>query len=429
MVLPAKQITINVWLLIFVSFLTPVLFEFLAADTAFMEDVSSIVWFLHLIPSTFFSYYYGLRGGLFSAFLFIILHLLVEFIDNPEYEFSGSALLILGEVSFANILLIVPISRLIVKLNKEKLQLESLTIEMAKRKEQLQNIFDNLDVAIWSLDLQEQSLQVSTELERIYGVSREEIVKYPVSIWKEMIHPEDRNVAECLDEQLFSGQSGNAMYRILRRDGEIRWVQDRGVPIVDASGKVIRIDGVVIDVTETKQANDQIKKMAFHDPLTGLPNRRYFEEKLSIAMKSAKADDEKLVVLFMDLDGFKKVNDTFGHEAGDLLLQEVGVRCQNCMGPDDLLARLAGDEFTILLPQADIEQAMAVSRKMIAEIQKPFPIDKNLVSFTSSIGISLYPEHGETPEMLIKRADEAMYWAKESGKNSFRVYKNVGLVK
>ncbi|MBP1934679.1 diguanylate cyclase domain-containing protein [Ammoniphilus resinae] len=427
MVLNAKQIPIKVWLIIFVSFLTPILFEFLAANTAFMEEFASIVWLLHLIPSTFFSYYYGLRGGLFSAFLFIILHLLVELIDNPEDEISVGSLLILGEISFANLLLIVPISRLFVKLNKEKLQLESVTTEMTKRKEQLQNIFDNLDVAIWSLDVQEQSLQVSTELERIYGVSREEIVMNPDSIWSKMIHPEDRFLAENLDQQLFSGQPGNAVYRILRRDGEVKWVQDRGVPIVDASGKVIRIDGVVIDITEMKLANDQIKKMAFYDPLTGLPNRRFFEKKLSDTLAQAKSREEQLVILFMDLDGFKNVNDTLGHEAGDRLLQEVGARSKKCMGPADLIARLAGDEFTILLPNASVERAIDVSQRLIDEIQKPFLFADNQARVTPSIGISLFPEHGESPENLVKRADEAMYRAKAMGKNNVQVYKNVGV--
>ncbi|MBP1934705.1 sensor domain-containing diguanylate cyclase [Ammoniphilus resinae] len=418
-----KRIPIKVRLLLFICFLIPILFEFFAADTFLLEVVSAIAWLLYMIPSVFFSYYYGLKGGIFSIILFLAAHLTMEFIDPKGI--SKDELFIIAELAFANILLIVPISLLMEKLKAEKAHLQSVTQELTKSKEQLQNIFNHLDVAIWSLDVQEQSIHVSTALEKIYGITREEILENPISLWKEMIHPEDRWVSENLDQQLSSGQPSKAIYRIIRRDGEERWVEDRGVPLADSSGRVRRIDGVVIDITESKMAHDKIKAMAFQDPLTGLPNRRYFEKELFRAITQAKDSEmEQMAVLFMDLDGFKKVNDTLGHDAGDLLLQEVAVRCKTCIGNKEsgVLSRFAGDEFTIFIPHANEAEAIRISQKFIQEIQKPFGMANSQVIVTPSIGISLYPEHGNSAKTLLKKADEAMYRAKQFGRNNFQVY-------
>lgn len=205
-----NRIPFNIWVLIFVCYLMPIIIELLASDSFLGEIASSIVWFLYLIPSVFFSYYSGLKGGMVSTLLSVIIHVLIELLDNMEGKIDGRELLIMGEIAFANILLIFPISRLIEKLNSERLRLELLSRELARSEEQLQNIFNNLDVAIWSFDVQEQSIRVSTGLERLYGISRERILKDSTSLWKERIHPEDRWIAEDLEKQLFSGHPSKA---------------------------------------------------------------------------------------------------------------------------------------------------------------------------------------------------------------------------
>jgi diguanylate cyclase (GGDEF)-like protein len=141
------------------------------------------------------------------------------------------------------------------------------------------------------------------------------------------------------------------------------------------------------------------------------------------SVNKAAENNGELTVLFLDLDGFKKVNDTLGHDVGDLLLQEVATRLKSCTREVDTVARLAGDEFTIILSQTPKKKAVGVAERILEELQKPFSINNNQVMVTTSIGIALYSEHGPDSETLMKYADKAMYQAKKHGKNNYRIYK------
>jgi diguanylate cyclase (GGDEF)-like protein len=163
--------------------------------------------------------------------------------------------------------------------------------------------------------------------------------------------------------------------------------------------------------------------MAYQDPLTGLCNRRFFEESLNKAINKANTLSQKvLAVMFIDLDGFKQVNDTFGHDAGDLLLREVAERLITCVREQDTIARLAGDEFTIVLPDIYQGDVMNVAQRIIKSLQAPCMINGHEVVVTASIGISFYRNQHDNAKTLMKHADIAMYTAKQEGKNTYHIY-------
>ena len=183
------------------------------------------------------------------------------------------------------------------------------------------------------------------------------------------------------------------------------------------------IFGIARDVSDRKRAEDTIHFQAYHDLLTGLPNRSLFKDRIDIALAHAKRNQSMLAVMFIDLDRFKVINDTLGHAAGDELLQAVSTRLRSCLREGDTLSRFGGDEFTLLLPHIQAEEdALQVTRKIRSQLDKPFAIDGNEVFLGASIGISVYPKDGSSMNALVKNADMAMYQIKQRGRNGFQFY-------
>lgn len=183
---------------------------------------------------------------------------------------------------------------------------------------------------------------------------------------------------------------------------------------------------VVRDVTERAHAEEQIRHLAYHDPLTELPNRLLFRDRLNVALSQAERHRERLAVLFLDLDRFKIINDSLGHNTGDSLLQEVAQRVLGVVRESDTVARLGGDEFTVLLPSLRAqEDAISIARKILETIREPFFIEGRELFVTTSIGVSIFPEDGNQADALIKSADTAMYQAKENGRNNIQSYNAV----
>jgi diguanylate cyclase (GGDEF)-like protein len=174
-------------------------------------------------------------------------------------------------------------------------------------------------------------------------------------------------------------------------------------------------------LTRLKQTNEQITHLAYHDALTSLPNRILFYDRLNLAITKARRDKESIAVLFLDLDGFKAINDTFGHDVGDALLREVSRRIMACVRDSDTVARMGGDEFTVILCGARAPNSNdRVAKEIIEAIANPFVLNGKSCSVSASIGIALYPDNGETAEQLVKISDATMYLAKHSGKNCYR---------
>ena len=194
-------------------------------------------------------------------------------------------------------------------------------------------------------------------------------------------------------------------------------------PLLDLVGKARGAVGAWLEITGRKQAEEQARSLAYHDPLTGLPNRLLFQDRLGLAVAQAHRHRKPLAMLFLDLDRFKVINDSLGHTVGDRLICEVAGRLRTCLREGDTVARLGGDEFTLLLP--DIGQAVdaaKVAKKVLDLVRMPFAVDGRELFVTASAGISLYPDDGSDAETLVKNADTAMYRAKEQGRDNYQLY-------
>ncbi|HEX7151940.1 MAG TPA: EAL domain-containing protein [Thermoanaerobaculia bacterium] len=212
-------------------------------------------------------------------------------------------------------------------------------------------------------------------------------------------------------------------YRAIRKDGSLVWFESTSRALVDPhSGNVEEIVSVTRDITERKTAEEQIEYQAYHDALTGLPNRLLFRDRLTVALAHAKRQQHLLAAMFLDLDRFKYVNDTLGHSVGDELLKAIAVRLQSMLREEDTIARMGGDEFTILLADlASAEDAAKIAQKLIDAIAQPVHLEGQDLYITTSIGIALYPNDGASAEQLLQNADNAMYRAKEAGRNGYQL--------
>jgi len=207
------------------------------------------------------------------------------------------------------------------------------------------------------------------------------------------------------------------------RKGDPYFVSLSGEPVFDSDGVFTGYRGVSREITDQKIAEKRIQYLATHDGLTGLPNRLMFSQLLNVLIPTATRFGRPFAVLFIDLDRFKFINDTLGHEAGDMLLKEVTVRFKQALRASDVIARLGGDEFVVLIQEiANPEQAANVARKILSAALKPIELLGHECRVTASIGISVYPDDGEDEQALMKNADIAMYYAKEEGKNNFQFY-------
>ncbi|TKC18891.1 sensor domain-containing protein [Robertmurraya kyonggiensis] len=421
--------------------------------------------------------------------------------------------------------------------------------ELQKEKENLQQIFDSVEVTIWSNNIVEQRIHVSKGVEKVSG--------YPVkrffddySFWMKIFLPEDRQKLDQFYKQVLSGKSDDVEARFIHANGETHWAYVSGTPIFDKENKVIKINGIVVDITsridtvgklkesenryrsvvelspnliviyqderlvyanpattkllglelselkgksafqfihptflekavecskrkslhnkETdyieykiikpngeiaflelagneiayngqsailmvgtdvtakKQQQERIEYMAFHDALTGLPNRYMYNDTLEEALERCKQAHHVLGVMFIDVDHFKSVNDTMGHEAGDELLKQVSERIRENVREEDMVARPGGDEFTVLLENVHENLVRDIAHRIIKAFTSPFLINNKEIYASNSIGVSLYPVDGDDKETLNSKADIAMYFAKKSGKNKYQFFNEHG---
>jgi len=206
-------------------------------------------------------------------------------------------------------------------------------------------------------------------------------------------------------------------------DGSIRHLVGNAAPLRDPSGKVYGAVGAFIDITARRNMEEQIRRMAHFDSLTNLPNRILLMDRLEQALAISQRNHSKTAVIFMDLDHFKKINDSLGHHVGDMLLQQVAERIRSALREVDTVSRLGGDEFVMVLPELrHTEDATTIAEKLVRALDEDFFVSGDKVRISTSLGISIYPDHAADASTLIRIADKAMYHAKQAGRNTYRFY-------
>jgi diguanylate cyclase (GGDEF)-like protein/PAS domain S-box-containing protein len=306
---------------------------------------------------------------------------------------------------------------------KDITESKNIQKQLLETKTQLQNIFNSIDICLWSIQVEENKVtHISPACEEIYGYTQSDFLNKPL-LWKEAVHPLDLASVEEKQHLLRKGHPIQHEYRIVDAKGNTKWVQDHSVPILNSEGILERVDGVVFDITKRREAEESLRFMAYHDPLTKMANRRLFKSHLKEAIELAKETNSKVAVFYLDLDNFKMINDTIGHEAGDQLLTIIGNRLKDGMLTNEFISRQGGDEFAIIAKDIkDKNQIARIGNRLNAIIAQPFRLGQIEYSLTASIGVSVYPTHSSQPDGLIQRADQAMYNAKQTGKGLFRFY-------
>ncbi len=295
----------------------------------------------------------------------------------------------------------------------------SLWLKAEQSGNQLSNILENVEIATWSYSLSGGVMQLSEGIIHITGMPVEAF-KGDYRLLTGIVLPEDRpRMMQAQKEMVLDKRSIITECRIVRSDGEYRWVQIRGNPFFNGVGHLERLEGVIIDITERKRLEEQVEYLAYHDELTGLPNRAMFNRRFDQYIQEGIAH---LTIMFIDLDNFKEVNDAFGHTAGDLLLKEIAGRLAGHIRDTDMVCRLGGDEFLLLLTHSDSTHASKVAERIISSLSNPFHYQGYPLIATPSIGICVYEGGPCNLDQLIREADEAMYEAKREGRNRYFIH-------
>jgi diguanylate cyclase (GGDEF)-like protein/PAS domain S-box-containing protein len=289
-----------------------------------------------------------------------------------------------------------------------------------------ETVFDNTIDGILVTDLVGTVLSVNPAFTAMTGYAAEEVINKNCRFLKSEIH--DANFfIEMWNRVAATGQWQGEIWN-RRKNGEkfSAWLNVKAV--ADEAGIINKYVGVLSDIIARDHYVAQIRHQAFHDALTGLPNRALYYDRLEHLLACAQRSSQIFAVLFLDLDGFKAVNDNFGHDTGDQLLRAVAERLKASVRSSDTLARMGGDEFTLLLPQLKRPQdALSAAQKIISACEAPYKLNNRAFYVTTSIGIALYPFNGEDAKTLLKQADSAMYSAKQAGKNCYELYHNISL--
>jgi len=273
---------------------------------------------------------------------------------------------------------------------------------------------------LWDWNIRNSTVYYSFRWKSMLGFDETEIGS-TLEEWLSRVHPDDREQVEAKISAHINSQSPQfeCEHRILHKDGAYRWMLNRGLAVRDERGKAYRMAGSQTDITGRKNAEAQLLYDAFHDALTGLPNRALFMDRLEHVIASAKRHPQYLYgVMFLDLDRFKVINDSLGHGVGDKLLIEVGQRLKSCLRPGDTVARLGGDEFAILLEDiTDAADAEEITQRIEQVLTPHYAIQGNEICTTQSIGLALRSDRYEWPEQILRDADIAMYEAKSKGRS------------
>jgi len=279
---------------------------------------------------------------------------------------------------------------------------------------------------VWDWNLAAGTVQVNRRGKEMLGYAEDEIGQQRAH-WKDLIHPDDRADARAAFKQHLEGASAVYLseHRLRCRDGHYLWILDRGMVVSRGDdGQALRMIGTHTDISALKAHQQQLEHIAHFDGLTNLPNRMLLADRLAQGMAQAHRNAQQLVVVYLDLDGFKAVNDLHGHDAGDQLLIAVASRMRQALREGDTLARLGGDEFVAVLPGlTSIAASVPMLNRLLAAAAQPMQVGERLLQVSASLGVTFYPQAEEVDaDLLLRQADQAMYQAKQAGKNRYHVF-------
>jgi diguanylate cyclase (GGDEF)-like protein/PAS domain S-box-containing protein len=293
---------------------------------------------------------------------------------------------------------------------------------LRQSEEKYRTILESIQEGYFEIDITGKYTFLNDSMCRIHGYSKEELMGMN---HRQHTDKETKNkLFQVFNKVYNTGEPAKGVdWQIIRKDGTKRYIESSISLQKDSSDKPIGFRGIVRDVTERKRAEERIQYLATHDALTGLPNRLMFGQLINHAIQAARRYQRQLAVFFIDLDRFKAINDSLGHEAGDQLLQEIAKRFKKSLRAVDVVGRLGGDEFIMLIEEMDeLSQIENVAHKILSTAIQPIVLLGEECRVTASIGISIYPRDGEDEQALMKNADMAMYVAKEEGKNNYQFY-------
>lgn len=315
--------------------------------------------------------------------------------------------------------LVTPLVRKLVLSRRETAEINARLRDVEER---WRFALDSTGAGVWDLDIPANRILLSSRSKAMLGFADDEIGPR-MDDWLQRVHPDDLPSLMAARQPLLDGSRDTFAHEHRKRckDGSWKWVQMHGMVVTRDSARVpTRLIGTYLDVSERRQAEETIQRQANFDPLTQLPNRRLFLDRLGQEIIKSQRADFFLALLLVDLDEFKEVNDTLGHDVGDILLQEAARRIRSCIRDTDTVARLGGDEFTVILADlSDRTHIEDIAQKIIGRMAEPFRLGDEVAYVTASIGITMYPGDADDIDTLLKHADQAMYAAKKHGRNRF----------
>jgi diguanylate cyclase (GGDEF)-like protein/PAS domain S-box-containing protein len=288
-------------------------------------------------------------------------------------------------------------------------------------------------IGTWDWDVDTENLYWSEAIYSMFGYKVGEITP-TYERFCESVHPEDRAKVRAGELRCIqTGENHDEEYRVVWPDGSIHWLRETGNVVKSADNSLVKMMGVVRDITEEKASTSLLHQMAHYDPLTGLPNRLVLEDRLSKALERARSSETRVALVFVDLNDFKEINDQYGHAAGDRMLISAATRLNKILRSSDTVARIGGDEFVVVLEdlirdKSLQEEAQSLCEKILTVLSPPVAIGNDQCYIGTSLGVAVFPDHASNMDTLIHIADLAMYEAKRSGNNQYRLGRPTSLL-
>ncbi len=338
-------------------------------------------------------------------------------VDNRKYPILNAQNEIIG---------LFGIARIVTESVNNQLKIEKQNQELQTERNRFSLAIEGAQDGLWDWDLQSDSLVLSERFETMLGYTVGDLPQN-IEAWFGLLNPDDKEETMKIVQTYLASkgeQSYEAKFRLRAKDGSWRWILGRGKALFDADGTPLRFVGFNTDISIQVEHQNELDHTAKHDALTNLPNRFLLSELLIHAMLSVKRNSQYLALLFIDLDGFKAINDTYGHDAGDKVLSTVAQRMSDIVRGSDIVSRLGGDEFVVVVNALGCTQeVIPMLQRLLSELSLDIIYEKHCMQVSASIGVSFYPQAEDVGnEVLLRQADQAMYFAKISGKKQYQFF-------